>query len=293
MVTFLGRKMQPEIKGLINSQWSYKTLWDTLERSALKIHKEPCQVVGWITLLGLLGPQLLASQKEKPSEESMKRLNPISCKHSWLLFWAATTLKSILYMPANNQQLFARGKKQTASLLEYHVLWIRGILLVLPPNEYFLWRVHFQQWLPAFTLLLTRVPKCYTREAWIPKATRKLRFMSLPLLQIIHPVLDQAVQTQACRTGNLGSILFPGLAPPRELLPASPSGFTSLSLPVPGLQFFFQLTLDLKCSTVVLCDTVCKLSPFLGLFCFCFCTHDMMSHFQTFKEAQPRLLRTF
>jgi len=44
--------------------------------------------------------------------------------------------------------------------------------------------------------------------------------MSLSLLQMIHPVLDQAVQTHAWRTRNLGSIIFPGTTPPRELLPA-------------------------------------------------------------------------
>lgn len=58
-------------KGLVNLQWGNRlmSLCGTLEMSPLKINKEPRDVVEWITLPGLLGPQFWASHKGKLSWE--------------------------------------------------------------------------------------------------------------------------------------------------------------------------------------------------------------------------------
>lgn len=150
-------------------------------------------------------------------------------------------------MPANNQELLPRrGKKETASFLEYHMVWIRNILQVLLLTTEFSLEGALSAMTSHFTILCMWVPKCYSRWVWIPNVNRKWRFMSLLLLQILQPVLDQAAQIYARRTRDPGSIIFPGTTPPRELVPAWLCVFKSLSSPAPSLHIFFEVTLDLE-----------------------------------------------
>lgn len=46
MATFLERSVQAENKGLINFQSGHVLISGTVETSTLKIHKEPCEVIG-------------------------------------------------------------------------------------------------------------------------------------------------------------------------------------------------------------------------------------------------------
>lgn len=110
-------------KGLINLQWGDRltSLCETLKMSPLKINKEPRDVVEWITLPGLLGPQFWTSQKEKTfmriNEKAQSKLTQAL---AGFFFRGQTHQESRLHLEAKDQEPLERGREQSGSL-EYHM----------------------------------------------------------------------------------------------------------------------------------------------------------------------------